>query len=380
MFDSDAQQLIRSMDDAAAAMAAASADLLESIALFDEQRLWHNDGATSMTPWLAARYCLTWSAAREWVRVAAALRRLPAISRAYREGSLSWEQVRPLTRFATPDDEEALLREATTKAASELWREAKRHERVRATDAEDLRSRRSFWMWWDAEQPILYLEGSLPSEQGAAVEAALNRRAELVVVTDEPVSTPREARLADALVELVTGTGKDESSPATLVVHADAAVLTDEEPESGPWLAETESGTRLCTEAVRRLACDARIEWALESDGRAVGIGRRGRAVPGAVSRVLRHRDGGCRFPGCQRTMWLNAHHITHWAKGGRTDLDNLILLCHSHHRLLHEGGWRTSGRATKDLRFHDPTGRPLRTMSEIREGRVSGADDRATA
>jgi hypothetical protein len=63
--------------------------------------------------------------------------------------------------------------------------------------------------------------------------------------------------------------------------------------------------------------------------------------------------------------MWLNAHHLAHWAKGGTTDLDNLILLCHSHHRLIHEGGWRTAGSATRGLRFHDPTGRPLRTMAE---------------
>jgi len=54
-----------------------------------------------------------------------------------------------------------------------------------------------------------------------------------------------------------------------------------------------------------------------------------------------------------------------HWAKGGGTDLDNLILLCHAHHRLIHEGGWRTSGHPGRDLRFHDPTGRALRTLSD---------------
>ena len=67
-----------------------------------------------------------------------------------------------------------------------------------------------------------------------------------------------EARTADALVELVTESQVGETSPATLVVHADATVLTGEEPDRGPWLAETESGERLPSEAVRRLACDAR--------------------------------------------------------------------------------------------------------------------------
>jgi len=35
------------------------------------------------------------------------------------------------------------------------------------------------------------------------------------------------------------------------------------------------------------------------------------------------------------------AHHIKHWAQGGRTDLSNLLLLCHRHHWMVHEGGWQ---------------------------------------
>jgi hypothetical protein len=146
------------------------------------------------------------------------------------------------------------------------------------------------------------------------------------------------------------------------VVHAGAELLAEEEHPQGPWLAETESGQRLCSEAVRRLACDARIEWALHSGGRTVGIGRRGRTVPGTIGRLLRYRDGGCRFPGCERRRWVQAHHIVHWGDGGGTNLDNLVLLCQAHHRLIHEGGWKISGHPADDLRFHDPRGRPLRS------------------
>jgi hypothetical protein len=96
-----------------------------------------------------------------------------------------------------------------------------------------------------------------------------------------------------------------------------------------------------------------------------VGIGRRGRQVPEAIHLILRNRDGGtCRFPGCERRRWLKAHYLVHWADGGATNLDNLVLLCHAHHRLLHEGGWRTSGHPAHDLRFHDSGGRLLRTRS----------------
>jgi hypothetical protein len=169
--------------------------------------------------------------------------------------------------------------------------------------------------------------------------------------------------MADALVELATNSEDGAAPLPTLVVHAGAELLADQEQARGPWLAETESGHRLYSEAVRRLACDARIEWVLHSGDRTVGIGRRGRTVPGTIGRLLRHRDGGCRFPGCERRRWVQAHHVVHWGEGGRTDLDNLVLLCHAHHRLIHEGGWRLSGHPDKDLRFHDPGGRPLRTV-----------------
>ena len=89
-----------------------------------------------------------------------------------------------------------------------------------------------------------------------------------------------------------------------------------------------------------------------------IGIGRRSRIVPAWLRRHVDHRDGGCRFPGCGHTRWTDAHHIRHWGKGGPTDLDNLVLLCHAHHRLIHEGGWTIRGHPSGRLRFHDPGGR----------------------
>lgn len=360
------------LDRAAAAMVAASARALRLVAECDERRRWRRDGATSMAGWLAGRYGLAWGTAREWVRVAHALRRLPRIAEAHAAGRLSWDQLRPLTRFATPETDARWARRAPALRPWTLYREAARHERVRPRDEEGLRRMRSLSLHWDRERPVLYLEGLFPAEQGAALQTALERRAERVVLADRPDS-PAEARLADALVELVTGTDEGRAPAPTLVVHAEAEALAGREAAEGPWLAETESGRRLSAEAVRRLACDARVEWVLEADGRPVGIGRRGRVVAGAVARLLRHRDGACRFPGCERRRWLQAHHLVHWGDGGRTDLDNLVLLCHAHHRLIHEGGWRTSGHPARNLRFHDPRGRPLRIGPRERPARQGG-------
>jgi hypothetical protein len=281
------ETVVERLDRATAAVSAASAELLRSAAEGDDQRVWRRDGATSMTSWLAARYGIAWGTAREWVRVAHALRRLPRIAEAYASGRLSWDQLRPLTRFATAETDVEWAHRAPVLRPWTLYREARRHERIRRDEARDLHRRRYLSMWWDRDLPVLYLEGMLPAEQGAAVEAALRRRTEDVVLEEPPESPPHQARLADALVELVAGSAGDGPAATALVVHTDAETVRRDEPETGPWLAETEGGQRLAGETVRRLACDARIEWVLESEGQPVGIGRRGRQVPEAIHRIF---------------------------------------------------------------------------------------------
>jgi hypothetical protein len=71
-------------------------------------------------------------------------------------------------------------------------------------------------------------------------------------------------------------------------------------------------------------------------------VGRATRVVQPPQRSALAVRDGGCVFPDCDRPLaWCDAHHLWHWVHGGRTDLDNLALLCRAHHRKVHEGGWR---------------------------------------
>jgi hypothetical protein len=71
--------------------------------------------------------------------------------------------------------------------------------------------------------------------------------------------------------------------------------------------------------------------------GAVIDVGRRTRKIPPALRRALRERDRGrCQYPGCDSRR-TDAHHIRHWANGGRTDLANLISFCKRHHRLVHE-------------------------------------------
>jgi len=110
--------------------------------------------------------------------------------------------------------------------------------------------------------------------------------------------------------------------------------------------AEFDHGGPIHPEAARRLACDAsvtRVITGVLASGRSepLDVGRRTPVVPAALRRAVVARDRSCRFPGCDRPPgWCHCHHVTHWARGGRTPLANMVLLCRHHHTRVHEGGF----------------------------------------
>src|SRR5438067_697945 len=122
--------MFEKVDEAMRAVNAAQAVALAEIAAIDETGAWRAEGSTSATAWLRGRYGSTKSTALEWVRVARALRSLPVISAAFARGELSFEQLRPPTKFATLDTDEELARSAQSRSAPDLWDEARRRERV----------------------------------------------------------------------------------------------------------------------------------------------------------------------------------------------------------------------------------------------------------
>lgn len=85
-------------------------------------------------------------------------------------------------------------------------------------------------------------------------------------------------------------------------------------------------------------------------------MGRKTRTIPPALRRALDARDQGCRFPGCG-LRFTEAHHLKHWADGGETSLENCVLLCRFHHRLMHEEGWLADWWGPGRAVFYDPRG-----------------------
>ncbi len=119
--------------------------------------------------------------------------------------------------------------------------------------------------------------------------------------------------------------------------HADLHARTD-----GTGHGVTEDGLDLAPTAVRRMACDCDlVRVHLDADGCVLDVGRTRRLVTPAIWTALIVRDPHCAFPGCTRPpVMCHAHHIHHWADGGPTSLDNLVLLCGHHHRTIHHTPW----------------------------------------
>ncbi|CAN5130771.1 HNH endonuclease signature motif containing protein [soil metagenome] len=353
-----AAELNDEMDSWLAAANTSLAHLLDLVATYDQGELWRADGATSMASWLTFQYGLSLRTAQAWVETALALVDLPALRVAFSEGRLSFDQVRFACRLATPETDACWAEEAPTYSVSRLEVMARRRRHIAAAESNDAYRQRSLRMRWDLDHRFLHLWGQLPEEAGTIFEQAVNRIADRYGKNPETgVFDPFEVRAADALVELASQhLGADGAADrATVVFHVTAEALRTENGSG-----EIEDGPGLSIETVKRLICDSRMELVLEdSHGVPIGVGRTRRTIPPWLLRVLRRRDQGCRFPGCHHQRWVNAHHIRFWMNGGSTDLDNLILLCPFHHRMLHEEGWRIEGNPNGPVTWFKPDGRP---------------------
>ena len=173
----------------------------------------------------------------------------------------------------------------------------------------------------------------------------LHADAMILVMEDSLGGTSKDGRTGDRYQVVVhVPAGTLAASGAGPDVDADADSVNRAEP------AIADNGPLLHPETVRRLTCDGALVSVLEDDdGRVLNVGRKTRTIPPAIRRALTARDVHCQFPGCTQTRHLDGHHLVHWAHGGVTSLDNLILLCRRHHRHVHEFG-KTFPRERSDV------------------------------
>jgi hypothetical protein len=138
-------------------------------------------------------------------------------------------------------------------------------------------------------------------------------------------------------------TGTAGTSRVTGTTPATTATGTTGAAGTQPGHAHIEStGVAISAATAQRLSCDGTTtEVILDTFGRPLDVGREHRTFTPKQRIALAIRDGACRFGDCDKDPSLTeAHHIIPWAKGGRTDLANGILLCKFHHLLIHNNGW----------------------------------------
>jgi hypothetical protein len=349
----------------------------------DERRLYRDMGCSDVFHYATTALGLDRRRARALLRLAETLERLPAVAEAFEAGQLGWTKVREIAPIAHEGNEGEWLEKALTLTSRELEQAVARAggrparslaaaEVVAAPDGDGeeveltLRMPVSvFGMWQDAVRKAREEGGGSVTEPEA-----------FEYVCREFLNTPFQER--------------DVNNPYSLALYVckkcgEGEVATPDGPIA---VKPSEVGAALC---------DARVlDVEREAEGRAFGKGwpllgpeeresyeageleRRlttivdlaerapihsmVRTAPRALRRFLLHRDRGCcAVPGCQRRLWLHAHHIVFFVNGGPTEKDNLVLVCSTHHRLIHEGKVRVRGEAPDRLIWTRADGTPLR-------------------
>ena len=350
------------------------AERLRRLAEIERRGLYERDGHLSAAAWLASRFKVAWSVAREHVRIARALEEMPVTQRALEEGEVSMSAVRVLATAHDVDPEAfrcaegQLVEAARLHSAGDLrrvatfWRQTVEQERPLGGH-EQLHARRRLY----ASRTFLGMvrgDFDLDPEGGETVLTALGAvlDAESRSRGEDDERTPTQRR-ADALVEVCRQWLDLADRPTVagerphVTVTVDAGVLRD-----GAGAAELDRSGPVAPEVARRLACDASIRRVVMA-GRSepLDVGRRTHVVPPAMRRAVVVRDRHCRFPGCDRPhTWSDAHHVRHWADGGETAVRNLLLLCRRHHRLIHRPGGFSLELLDGRPVFRRPDGSPL--------------------
>lgn len=399
--DMDLSAMAEEITTLAGHIAAATCRLLELLAAFDAGGGWHDGGIRSCAQWLTWRCGLSSSTAHEHVRVAHALAGLPVVRAAFGRGELSYSKARALTRVATPDSEAQLVSVATHATAGQLDRlcsglgragsnnevldpvdptegdetdgqssaedtrqnaagpnDTHRRESS-AEDSGDADSRHSDPTPGDRADPDA--PADLPGDRDRDISALVARSdaAALMCLARHALATPPADTGSSTPIRLIVhttdqtltalATPSSADQPPNRLSSAQDAGLAEPTPtvailDAGPGISLLPLGP----DTLRRLACESLVEPATHpDDDRPPRVEHR--FATARQRRALLRRDGGCSFPGCPRRRHLHAHHRVEWSQGGSTSMDNLLLICQHHHKLVHEGGWQLQPHTAPD-------------------------------
>ena len=313
------------------------------------------DGSEVPTHWLRHTCKMKYSAAADRLNMAEHLEQLPQAAEAVAAGEIGLGHLSVIAGMlnALPEvarsafTEDEVLAEARSCTPGRLrhfcdrLRHALNPEAV--ADQQRIAAEERWLKFAPQENGMVSVTGELDPIGAATVQTAIQPLARRMGAHDD---RGKHRRDADAVVELATlglesGTLRHVASQRPhLQVTTTLETLRG---LAGAPAADLEFSSPIATPTVQRLACDSSISRVIFGpDSVVVDVGRARRVVSPATRRALNARDQVCQWPGCERTASQSAaHHLVHWVEGGATDLKNMILLCHRHHWMVHEGGWQ---------------------------------------
>ena len=346
------------LDDAFERMAAAKGDIALGLGEVDRGQEYREEGATSTVSWVVERYGVSTATARALSHVGAKAWDIPDLMGSLCVGDISFDKVRAVADVATPETDRELCGQAKDHSVRDL-------ADIACTTAELTESPspprsehdRRFLRFNDQCRTVTL---QLPTDSYAEARTSIEAQARQV---PSDGGTPWDQRCCDAFMEKIRASDGTATtvSPYWVVVHVPMAALVENSSETIDLAGELERGGLIDRETVQRIACDATIAIAVDDDvGHTMYEGRSQRFPTQAQRREVMRRDRHCRFPDCNNKTFTNVHHIVPWEPGGRTDLDNLALICLYHHHLVHSEGWTMSGNANGELTIVGPSRRVM--------------------
>ncbi|MEX0848570.1 MAG: HNH endonuclease signature motif containing protein, partial [Ilumatobacteraceae bacterium] len=324
----------------------------------------------SMAAYLRDRARLAHRDASEWVRSGRFLLRYTSIADAAISRRLSGSQISAIRSVVTRsnagvlDDTQdwlietlELLTAADTEQACHRWRE--RADAITDTPEPKIptRSLRTASL----DDGTLLGRFVLDPAAAAAFTKALGIARHWDGTTDTRSVTDANA---DAFVDILAFFNANHDRAGTPRHRPHLELVLDH----GDTNATTTDGRTMPAHATDAFLCDCVIHRVVRARSTVLDFGRATRSVPTPLFRATAHRDGGCRFPGCDRPVaWCDAHHIRWWRNHGETKLDNLLLLCNRHHHLVHRDRWDVTLHADSSATFTSITGTTLTSAPRAR-------------
>ena len=329
-------------------------------------RAYEECGASSVLHFASMNLALEPREARDLLRVAQRLERLPVLTEAVEQGTIEWSKLVAILRRATPESESEWLQRAQSNPMRVLERMLRQDAGATGDDTGET-TRLVVEMTMEDMELLQRAMGDLCHEAGRRLgmnEVLRCFAFERLAGCAFPDQKTLDKWQTEVRLDLEARTAYEERADWTPA--SERADLTDEEPLShnrAARAAEESKEANSASGSEGQENAPTPAPWT----NKKLKFAREARLVTSAQRREIIRRDGyRCSVPDCPHTLFLECHHIVYYCHGGITAPENLVAVCSRCHRHIHRGLLRVVGEAPYDLRWFDRRGRTLGTSEQI--------------